>query len=123
MATDAQPQADLLQQGASSYLDALAAVEAFRRRVKSICWQAYERHDYDLKKWVGIGKSECELWDDPYPDERCADLGIRLPAGTGTSGFYVYLQWTEDVDGVSEVMAAMISTVYRRPLTSGLRFC
>jgi hypothetical protein len=116
MATATQSQPSLLRQGADSYLDALAALQAFRQEVETVCRRAYETHEPDLLKWMGLGKSECELWDDPYPEDRYAELGIRKLAGKGTSGLYVYLAWKEGDSGAPEVQAAIDLDCYTKTL-------
>ncbi len=51
-----------------------------------------------------MAKSELERLDNPWPEERYAELGICMPAG-GISDFYLYLRWSEDVDCTPEIVA------------------
>jgi hypothetical protein len=92
MAQRAQAQSGLFTKGCSTYVDALTAIEAFRREVKKVCKGAYLRQEKRLLEVMGLDPGECEIYD--YIDDledRLAELGVRRSAQSGQS-FYIYLQ-------------------------------
>lgn len=117
MSEEKQGENDLLSQGTKSYLDALAAIEAFRQEVETICRSAYRRHETELLKGMGLEAEECERWEKNEPEERWAELGIYRSAQEGANRFYIYLSWGEVEDGTPRVEAAVcldFATLKRR---------
>jgi len=98
-----QAENDLLLRGTGSYLNALAAIEAFRQEVETTCRGAYLRHEAELLKAMGLDAEECERWEDSDPEEWSAELGICRPAQKGANYFYIYLSWSEAEDETPRV--------------------
>jgi hypothetical protein len=105
MSKEKQAENDLLLRGTGSYLNALAAIEAFRQEVETTCRGAYLRHEAELLKAMGLDAEECERWEDSYPEEWSAELGICRSAQKGANCFYIYLSWSEARDGTPLVEA------------------
>jgi len=104
-----------MAKGCSTYVDALTAIEAFRREVKKVCEGAYLRHAKRLLEVMGLDPEECELYD--YADDledRLAELGVCRSAQSGQY-FYIYLQWSEAAeDAAPEIKAFVCLEVYPR---------
>jgi hypothetical protein len=107
MSEEKRAENDLLSQGTKSYLDALAAIEAFRGEVEAACKGVYVRHEAELLKSIGLETEECERYEYDDPEEPLAELGIYRSAQKGANGFYIYLSWTEAEDGAPRVEAAV----------------
>jgi hypothetical protein len=99
-------QHSLLAKGASSYVDALTAMDAFEQEVERICRAEYERHESALKAAMGISDSvKCGSYRNARRlADREAGCGVRRPAEPYYY-FYVYLHWTEPTPEQPEVRA------------------
>lgn len=116
---------DLVATGAQSYLDALVAIEAFRKAVQEICEGAYNRSRPRLSKAMGLDDKDCFAYS--Y-DRRLADgkasVGVRRLVADGYY-FYVYLHWSTSADGSQEIRAGIQldvrSRTNRDEILSGIR--
>jgi hypothetical protein len=70
--------ADFLSEGSKSYLDALAAIEAFEGQVRGVCKDVYEKYKQQLVSKMGIKDTACEDHDNKNPANRYAELGVLL---------------------------------------------
>lgn len=114
METRTQPPTNFLAKGAKSYLDALTAVEAFRREVEKICQGAYDRHEKRLLAVMGIGPDECKRYEHSDDlEDREVELGVCRSAGEGQC-FYIYLRWSEAEDGTLEIKAVVCLDLYTK---------
>ena len=103
------PQNELFRRGASSYLDALTAIAAFRGEVQDMCAEVYKRHEEDLATQMG-------LIDDAYkplaePTNGPKEIGILRPAQPRCN-FCLYLGWDEDERGGVTIRGAVRLGVY-----------
>jgi hypothetical protein len=97
-----------LADGAASYLDALVAIQAFQKEVRSICRSVYRCKQSDLSK-AGIVDGECRDFTYPEPgdeiDEPIVQLGVQQRTTTGGRTFYVYLNWDGTEAGAPKIRA------------------
>lgn len=107
MSTETQPQNDLLALGSKSYLNALAAIEAFEQEVEDLCRGVYQRQEKRLLSQMGLDANECERHTLPSPEDREAEIGVLRPAQKGGYSFYIYLWWRESATGSPEVVGAV----------------
>lgn len=102
---------DLFLRGAPSYLDALAALEAFDQEVEAMCNRAYSRHKDKLLPAMGLSDvGEWERYTDGDPAERWAVAGIyrgTQKAGVNGPCFYIYLRFGDSEDDAGEMLATV----------------
>jgi len=100
---------DLFLRGAGSYLDALAALEAFDQVVEDMCRKAYCCHKERLLATTGLDDSGTwERHSNSDPAERLAEVGIcRGTTKRGVNGpcLYIYLLFDEGEDDAGEMRA------------------
>jgi len=69
-----------MAKGCNTYVDALTAIEAFRREVERACKDAYIRHEKRLLETMGLELDECKLYDHAdYLEDRLVELGSVAP--------------------------------------------
>jgi hypothetical protein len=101
--------ADFLSEGAKSYIDALAAIEAFEKMACSKCRGVYEKYKPQLVGRMGIKDASCEDHDDNKdPANGFAELGVRQATKSGREDLFVYLQWEVAEDGAPEISACVM---------------
>ena len=116
MSTEAQPQDDLLTLGSCSYLNALAAIEAFDQEVEDLCSGVYQRHEKRLLSQMGLDANECARHTLPSPQDGEAEIGVCRPAPKGGLKFYIYLWWRESPTGSPEIVGAVALDLPTRTL-------
>jgi hypothetical protein len=99
--------ADFLNEGAKSYIDALAAVEAFEGKVRRVCKDAYEKYKPELVSKMGLKDAVCKDHDNTDPANGSAELGVLQSTKSGREWFYVYLKWDGAKDGSPEISACV----------------
>lgn len=107
VAMSTETQNSILAVGSKSYLNALAAVEAFEQEVEDLCAGAYRRHEERLLSQMGLDAHECERHSLPSPEDREAEIGACRPAQKGGCRFYVYLWWRDSEARSPEVVGAV----------------
>ena len=115
MNSEISSQSELFRRGAKRYLDALAAIAAFRGEVQDMCTEAYQHHAQELAAQMGLDDEDCEPWDKDDPDERWAEVGIRRRAQQDCF-FYLYLSWGENKKGEGMIAGAVCLDLYPRRL-------
>src|SRR5690349_3922499 len=95
-----------LNAGAKSYIDALAAIEAFQNRVCRVCKRVYDDNQTQLVRVMGFDRLPCENYKYPEPEERFAELGVKKRTPEGHT-FYLYLHWNEAESGEQNVSACV----------------
>jgi hypothetical protein len=111
MSSESTSRSELFLKGAATYLDALAALEAFQQEVEAMCTKVYSRHKDRILSAMGLnGDGGFERYVDGDPAERWATLGIRR--GTQKSGlngpcFHLYVYFGESEDGTKEIEATV----------------
>ena len=96
-----------LVEGAKSYIDALAAIKAFKRAVCDACKDVYNKHKPQLVSKMGLQETPCEDHDRIEPENRYAELGVWQNSPNGRETLYVYLSWGDDKDGAPEISACV----------------
>jgi len=101
---------DILDEGANSYLDALAAIEAYQKEVRNVCRHAYDKRKPDLVSKIGLENASCVDFTYPEPGEMekpYAELGVRQNSPSARETLYVYLMWDGDAGGAPEISACV----------------
>jgi hypothetical protein len=93
----------LLRKGAKSYLDALAAIEAFEKEAKHVCRDVYDDHRVRLVRKLGLKDAVCE----DHHNKQNFELGVSQDTKSGSESFYVYLKWDETEDGALGIFACV----------------
>ncbi|MGO9011010.1 MAG: hypothetical protein ACLQPN_12985 [Bryobacteraceae bacterium] len=102
------PPAVFLNEGAKSYVDALAAIEAFEEKVRSVCRDIYEKYRPQLVSKVGLEDEDCEDYDGEFDRaNRYAELGVFQESPSRRETFYVYLRWDGTEDVAPEISACV----------------
>lgn len=82
------PPAVFLNEGAKSYVDALAAIEAFEEKVRSVCRDVYEKYRPQLVSKVGLEDEDCEDYDGEFDRaNRYAESGFFRSLRAGVKRF------------------------------------
>ena len=106
---------ELLLRGAEKYLDALAAIEAFKGEVQKACTEVYERYRAQLAAQLGLEDVEPETHEHYDAEAQLAELGVQRPAGR-ESKFYLYLKWNETEDSKVSINACLCLALYWKRL-------
>jgi hypothetical protein len=97
-----------LREGASSYIEALAAIKAFEKAVCVACRDVYDKYKPQLLSQVGLKDGPCEDYtDNREPENRFAELGVRQDSPSGRETLDIFLMWEDSKDGVSTVSACI----------------
>ena len=100
--------ADFLSEGAKSYIDALAAIEAFEGKVRGICREAYDKYKPQLVSKLGLKDTHCNDHDNNSPADRYAELGVWQSTESGHERLYVYVRWDDAKDGAPQMSACVM---------------
>ena len=111
MSSKSALRSELFLKGAPTYLDALAALEAFQQEVEAMCTKVYSRHKDRLLPAMGLdGDDDFERYVDGEPAERWSQVGIsRGYQKRGLDGpcFRLYVSFSESEDGTMAVEATV----------------
>lgn len=105
---------DFLSEGAKSYIDALAAIEAFEGKVRGICKDAYDKYKRQLVSKLGLKDTHCKDHDNNSPADRYAELGVMQSTESGHEWLYVYVRWDDAKDGAPKMSACVVLSSPRR---------
>lgn len=95
--------ADFLSEGAKSYIDALAAVDAFEKNVQSVCREVYEKYKTQLASTMGLENDACEDHEYKDPANRFAEIGVLQSSPSERESLYIYVMW----DGAPDISACV----------------
>ncbi|MEK7406364.1 MAG: hypothetical protein AAB225_14780 [Acidobacteriota bacterium] len=115
MLTKTSSGSELLLRGAKSYLDALAAIAAFKGEVQKACSAVYDQHRAELTAQLGLEDAEWKPHESDSVEERWAEVGVLRTAGTGGT-FYLYLWWGETEDSEASITARVCLALYGKRL-------
>lgn len=107
----------LFLRGAERYLDALAAIAAFRSEVQDMCADIYNHYASELNVQMGLDPKDCERYDEDNPDKPSAEVGIFRSAQSYCT-FSLYLLWGENKLGDGTIAAAVCLGFYYGRLRS-----
>jgi hypothetical protein len=100
-----------LTDGAATYLDALAAIQAYQQTARHICQSVYKKRQPDLMKVGFVDDGPCEDYTYPEPGDELegpeAELGVCQKSRNGEGGFYVYLRWDGTEAEAPTILAAV----------------
>ncbi|MGO9228293.1 MAG: hypothetical protein ACLQKA_03645 [Bryobacteraceae bacterium] len=97
-----------LSEGAKSYIDALAAIEAFQRAACAACKVVCDKYRPELASKMGLADADCEDHDKNIdPANRYAELGVWQKSPSGREWLYVYLMWDDAKNGEPEISACV----------------
>lgn len=106
--------AEFLREGAKSYIDALAAIEAFEKEVCAVCRGVYEKYKPQLVSKMGLKDAGCEHYDNKEPADRFAELGVWQSTKSGRAWFYVYIRWDGAKNGPPEISACVSLDFFKK---------
>src|SRR5258708_3641466 len=99
---------EFLNEGAKSYLDALAAIVGFEEKVRSICKEVYKKYRSQLVSTMGLEDAQCREDDlTKEPENRFAELGVCQDSASGRETLYIYLMWDGAKNGAPEISACV----------------
>jgi len=106
--------ADFLTEGAKSYVDALAAIEAFEQQVRGVCEDVYKKYRLPLVSKIGLKDEDCGDHDNKQPANRNVELGVLQNSPSGREVFYIYIMWDGAKDGAPELSACVSLQCYKK---------
>jgi hypothetical protein len=95
----------LLSEGASSYLHARTAIEAFEEEAFKFCKKVYEQYRRRLVSTTGLKDEAPEDFDNIEPADGYAELGVKMSGRSEREWFYVFIMWRIAGNGACEILA------------------